>query len=111
MMEGIEAKMMATGLVIAGFSSNNQQGSTNEQPIGCLQSWHDLCMTDVVDAQIKSTDEVKMLFLSSHFLKCYPTEEAIAGRFNMTEKSVQEWTWHYIKKIQALKVVKVSHCH
>jgi hypothetical protein len=117
-MDVIENKTMATGLALAGFAINNQQDvSANDRRFKSMYGssalvvskiWHDLCTTEVEDARIASTDDIKMFFLALHFLKCYPTEELLSGKFKMSEKSCRKWIWYYIKKVQALKVKKVS---
>jgi hypothetical protein len=41
--------------------------------------------------------------MAFHFLKCYPTENQLAGLFQICEKTARKWGWFYAEKMQALK--------
>jgi len=45
--------------------------------------------------------------MSLHFLYRYPTELEREAIFDKSPKTIREWTWYYIEKIQALKAEKV----
>jgi hypothetical protein len=117
-MEDVEGKVLVIGLLLAGYTLSNQQkseqntrrfhGMYGSSPRVVSKIWHDLLGNNAEVSRMKATEGIKWLFLALYFLKCYPTEEAVAGRFGMSEKSARKWVWFFITKIQSLKVIKVS---
>jgi hypothetical protein len=112
--------VMISGLALAGFVLRGQKAEMSDtnvkrfkslygsQPIVVLKVWLDLMTTNIAEARVDGNDaDIKIFFLSLHFLRCYPTEAIMAGRLKVPEKKERKWVWFFIKKIQALKVLKV----
>jgi hypothetical protein len=62
------------------------------------------------DARIDGPDP-RLLLMMGNWLKTYATESQMAGRWQMDEKTIRKWNWHYVIKVQALKLDKVSWEH
>ena len=71
--------------------------------------WDDLLKTSIPRAKIKgSATNLHHFFLALYLLKCYPTENAMAGIFNIGGRLIGEKAWTFVEKLQALKEKKVS---
>jgi hypothetical protein len=68
------------------------------------QIWEDLQSTADPEAPVNALDnDLDAFLIGLHFLKCYPRESKQAGMFNISERTVRKYNWHYATKIQALK--------
>jgi len=68
----------------------------------------DLQTTTIQQARIESKDiKFKYFVMTFNWLKSYKTEHENAGSFKCHEDTVRDWTWFYVKRIQALKEVKI----
>ena len=113
-------EMLQMGLEQIGLSDDQQERverATNvrrfkahygSSPLVVATIWEDLMTTDIPAARIPLKTSPDKLFLAMYFLKVYPTEEQLAGRFTKCEKGARKWTWSVVRKIQALKAQKVS---
>jgi len=78
-------------------------------PIVYVQIWEDLQMTMIPEAHIDSQKMDPDSFLMAiHFLARYLTKQEQTGIFKICDKTACSWSWFYARKIQALKVEKVS---
>ena len=68
--------------------------------------------SDVQDARIDTCNANGVCFahflMALYFLKIYPTLVQITGPFDYSEKTCSKWVWFFVKKIVALKDIKVS---
>lgn len=116
-------EILARGLSLVGLDLSCQRKvcrDTNlerfrshygSNPIIYAQIWEDLQTTPIDEARISGADAntgLNYFLMSIHFLKCYPTEQQQVSRFQISDRTVREWTWFYLKKVQALKAQKVS---
>ena len=77
-------------------------------PIVLAQVWEDLQTTQNPDALVSGTESnLKYFFLACHLLKGYKLEAKLAGVFKISERTVRDKGWEFIRKIQALKLEKV----
>ena len=84
-------------------------GFYGSSPTVCCHIWEDLQTKLTPDAQIPDNKlNLKYFLMAMNFLKCYPTEIAREGPWNISEKVGREWVWYYIKNIQALKAKKIT---
>lgn len=112
-------EILRMGLEQIGFSDDKQERvgrPTNvrrfkahygSSPLVVATIWEDLLTTDIPAARIPSKTSPDKLFLGMYFLKVYPTEEQLAGRFSKCERGARKWAWLFASKIQALKAQKV----
>ena len=115
------SQVLKRGLEILGCDEKAQQRvnrSTNTRrfkrnygpaPLVVSVVWQDLQTTDIVDAKVEAptTKDLDMFLLTLFFVKNIPTEEVIALRFKVNEKTARKWTRHYISKVAALKAIKI----
>ena len=75
-------------------------------PAVLAQIWEDL--QTVLDGGIE-THNVKLFFMSMHYVRAYPVESILCGIFGIkTETTACKWVWYFLRKIQELKSFKVS---
>lgn len=120
LMDISEDAVLERGLLIAGFDHRRQQRvkrATNvtrfrtwfgSRPNLVVQVWNNLQTSD--DQEVRTEGTVKnfeSLLLAMFFLRRYQPELISAGIFKINEKSVRERQWEFVKKISALKHVKI----
>jgi len=79
-------------------------------PMVFARAWNDLQTTTIAAARIDPANEgitISNFLYSILYLKIYPTEEQMSGRWGYCEKTVRKWAWFFIKKIAALKGLKI----
>jgi hypothetical protein len=113
-----ESAFMALGLEYAGDKRWNQQNHLYNvesfkawyaaSPKTCEEIWVDLQMAPEEEGRIDSDANPLFLLLALCFLKGYSTERKLACMFNMNEKTVRKWCASFTRKVQLLKVKKVS---
>jgi hypothetical protein len=114
--------LMSIGLELVGFNAYRQRNVkrlTNlkrfksfygSAPIVYANIWADLLTSDIEEARLSRSDAcIENFLLAVHFLKVYPTDDRLAGQFKMCIKTARKWAWFYLRKVQMLKVKKVSH--
>lgn len=78
-------------------------------PIVCVTIFEDLQTTDDVDARLDDNKiRIDGLLMTLYFLKVYPTEKRREATFDLSPKTMRDWVWYYLRKIQALKKEKVA---
>jgi hypothetical protein len=70
----------------------------------------DLQTTNQIDARVNKPNP-RLLLMIGNWLKTYATESQMVGPWQMDEKTIRKWIWHYSGKVQALKLDKVSWEH
>jgi hypothetical protein len=78
------------------------------KPECAVQMWDAMRTTNIPEARLEANAHIKHLLISLHFLKCYPTEEVLASKFGLDEKTVRNWVWKYVKKLALLKTEKIK---
>jgi hypothetical protein len=116
----IDSEWMAMGLELAGYRNWRRckistnvarfKGWFGASPKTCENMWSDMQTTNGADgAPISRSDSnPRHLLLALRWLRGYPTEKVLEGTFKMSEKTVRKWCFGFVRKIQALKVIKVS---
>jgi hypothetical protein len=115
-------EMQALGLHLAGFSEARQartrqatsldrfRSNYGLSPVTYANVLADLQTTENDDARIDRPDP-RLLLMMGNWLKTYATESQMAGSWQIDEKTIRKWNWHYAVKVQALKLQKVSWEH
>jgi hypothetical protein len=77
-------------------------------PVVCAMLWEDLQTTQVPRARVKGSNlQPKLLLMTLHHLKVYPTEKQAEGPWGMTRKTYRKWVKYFKKKIRRLKAEKI----
>jgi hypothetical protein len=97
-------EIMSKGLELVGFDCHRQQNAlrpTNlrrlkthygSSPSVYAQIWEDLQTTLIPEACLETNMvDADSYLMGIHFLKCYATEDELAGRFQICEKTVRKW--------------------
>jgi len=72
--------------------------------------WTDLQTTMIEEASVDIQNDatrLEDLLMAAHFLKCYPKEEEAEGIFKLSDRTIRNKVWAYVKKLQALKQEKI----
>ena len=82
------------------------------KPKAVSRMWEDLQTTAIGAACIKAEKKNANCFLMTfYFTKNYPLGVVLAGQSKKikagTEKTAADWCWFFLKKLQALKMVKI----
>jgi hypothetical protein len=114
-------EFLRMGLARIGFSPDRQESVSRavnlkrfrahygSNPLVYAQIWEDLQTTMIPEARIDArTTKPDYFLMAINFLARYPTEQEQASRFNICDKTARSWSWFFTRKIQALKVQKVS---
>jgi DDE superfamily endonuclease len=115
-------EVLSKALMLVGFNEERQarvQNKTNEarflehfgsMPQVYAQLWEDLQTTNVAEARIDVQHEKDFDYFMGaiHFLTVYPTEKQRSGIFKRCDRSCREWGWLFVRKIAALKELKVG---
>lgn len=115
------SQVLKRGLEILGCNELAQQRvkrSTNTRrfkrnygppPLVVSVMWHQLQSTNTANARIEgvTAKDFDMFLLALFYMKNYLTEEVMALRFKVDEKTVRKWARHYISKLAALKDTKI----
>jgi hypothetical protein len=114
--------MLRIGLIAVGFTEDRIQKvarRTNlkrfrahygSNPIVYAYIWADLLSTTNPDARIDAAKaDLNAFLMCLNFLKCYPSEPVLAGRFGMCETTTRNWHCFFAKRMQALKTDKVRY--
>jgi hypothetical protein len=113
------AEFFQYGLSLAGFDERKQErscavtnlrrfhGHYGVSPETCAAVFEDLQTTETPAAWINKPNTSYMM-MALNWIKTYKTEEQLAGRYNILEKTARKWVWAYTRAIQALKEEKVS---
>lgn len=76
--------------------------------IVAAQLFEDLQITSIDEARLDDGKISITYFLQAlNFLKVYETEDRREGLFDLSPKTMRDWQWYYVKKIQALKGEKI----
>lgn len=115
-------EVLKLGLVLVGYGRERQKrvrGETNHSrfrsnygfaPLVYAQIWNDLQVASDDAARIDATQigvTLENFLFSLLFLKTYPTEEQLAGRWGYCETIVRKWAWFFLDKIAALRATKI----
>ena len=74
----------------------------------CAEMFADLQTTDTPGARLDVNKiDINCFLMALHFLRCYPTETQREAIFNLSPKTIRQWSWYYLEKIQALKTEKI----
>lgn len=79
-------------------------------PLHAAKVWREIltcqqsCPAAYVDPAVADLDS---FFYGLHFLRCYPRERERASRFSVGAQTMREKSWFYVKKIAALKELKI----
>ena len=77
-------------------------------PSVAAQIFEDLQMTEVDEARLgKNKININYFLSTLYFLKVYETEKRREPVFDRSPKAMRGWVWYYVRKIQALKAVKI----
>jgi hypothetical protein len=114
--EILERGLLAVGIVDPSTACRDSNLDSfhshyGSNPIVYAQIWEDLQTTEIEEAKISgavANTGLDYFLMEIHFLKCYPTEQQQVSRFRVSDRTVREWTWFFLKKVQALKSEKVS---
>jgi hypothetical protein len=114
-------EIQALGLTLAGFTT--RQAKTRQatsldrfrsnyglSPASYANILVDLQTTNQIDARVNKPDP-RLLLMMGNWLKTYATKSQMVGPWQMDEKTIHKWIWHYAGKAQALKLDKVSWEH
>ena len=115
-----EDEMLKQGLFALGWEDHqlqrNQPTTLNDKfrghygakPHVIAQLWEDLLTTDVRKARVvPGKNSLRYFFVTLHFLKRYQTEVERNTTWKISENTLREWTWCYVKKIGYLLESKV----
>ena len=76
--------------------------------IVAAQVFEDLQTTDHEEARLDEDKiEIKYFLQALSFLYIYETEQRREPVFDLSHKTMRNWVWYYVKKIQALKKDKI----
>ena len=75
-------------------------------PEAMVSLWSDLQTTHIVAARVDHID-FKYFMMTFNWLKSYKLLPEMVASFQVCEDTVRTWVWFYVKKIQALKEVKI----
>jgi hypothetical protein len=114
--------MLRLGLIAVGFAEDRIlklaritnlkrfRAHYGSNPIVYAYIWADLLSTTNPDARIDAAKaDFNAYLMCLNFLKCYPSESVLAGRFGMCETTTRKWRCFFARKIQALKTDKVCY--
>ena len=79
-------------------------------PLHAAKVWREIltcqqsCPAAYVDPAVADLDS---FFYGLHFLRCYPRERERASWFSVGAQTMREKSWFYVKKIAALKELKI----
>jgi len=77
-------------------------------PIACAKIFEDLQTSDNDEIRLDDNKiHIDVLLMALLFLYLYPTEKKREAIFDKSPKTIREWTWYYVGKLQALKKEKV----
>ena len=115
------------GLSLAGMSRQRQRRQKKHvnindfkayygaHPMVLAQIWEDLQTTTIPEARIhplgrykKRSVNLKNFLRTHNFLKCYQTEDVRKITSGKSKKTLRKWCWYFLKRMHALKGVKVS---
>ena len=113
------SEILEMGLAWVGFNTNSRAGRKTKldrfkahygaRPQIYAQLWLDLQNTDIAEARVNPKKEKFYYFMMSvHFLKSYKTRHGLAGTFKVHEDTAADWSWHFVRKIRAMKAEKVN---
>jgi len=98
------------GLDFVGFDVIRQRKVNDEENAKRFKAFYGVGHKAVA-ALIKDLPEdkfdLKYLLLALNFAKTYDTEIVMSGWWGLCEDTVRKWAWHYLQKIQVLKLKKV----
>jgi len=90
--------------------TNNERfkGHFGVLPIVGCELWKDLQTTSIEEARIDPDKiDLKYFLMGLHTLRKYPTEIEREAIFDVSIRSGRDWSWFYVRKIQALKALKI----
>ena len=114
-------KFLQRGLERAGFTPWQIQQNNNKKnverfrahygsnPIVLEKQWQDLQNTQIAEAKVNlRVHNWNDLLMTHYYMRLYPTEVVMSGRWNYKEDTIQEKVWSLAYKIAALKGEKVK---
>ena len=98
--------ILQIGLMLVGFDERQRQNCFAQLVTWFRASYgvHPLVYA-VLWWQIREIDSVRSLrhfFMCLNWLKCYSKEAELAGRFNLSDKTVRKWCMYYARTIGTL---------
>ena len=112
--------LMQLGLEIVHFTKKRISKSNNERNVhrfkvhfGCTphvacEIFKDLQQTDIEQAFVPpGSRNIRHYLMALHMVKVYPTEIEREAVFDISPSHSREWCWFFIKKISALKHLKI----
>lgn len=111
-------EMLVLGLALIKKTVRNpaapRSKQNNERFLACFGTtpeaastlFGDLQTTNIMEARIESIC-FKYFMMTLNWIKSNKLQPELAGTFEVHEDTVRKWTWFYIKRIQALKEVKI----
>jgi hypothetical protein len=70
-------------------------------PIVAAKAW--AALKDSLSPVNRRKANVDHLFWTLHWLKKYPEEEELAGKFHKTEKTIRKWLWISVIRLARLE--------
>lgn len=109
---------LSIGLEAAGFDEIRQKCCIEQKlirfnahfgagPTSCSLIFQDIQKEDCAGEKRINQPDIFYFFMSMMWLKAYPSEPVLAGKFQVSERSVRKWCWRFLEAIQALKSKKV----
>lgn len=95
---------------LARKKTNNQrfQSMFGVAPYTACVVFEDMMTTHIPEAKVEGSNlELRDFLIALHFLRKYPKEDDYERIFDMSKGWVRGIIWKYVKKIQALKAIKV----
>jgi len=70
--------------------------------------FEDLQITEIEEARLDENKiSIKYYLIAMHFVKVYDVEGRREPIFDLSPKTMREWVWYYVEKIQNLKHEKI----
>lgn len=119
------SQVLLVGLELMGFSNasirrrkletliKDFEADFGPHPYHVAQVWNDMLTTNIPAAAVGPEGQIKHLLMGLHWLRCYKTNKQHKKSFNidgkkvLDTKTVRKWTEIYVKKIAALKQLKI----
>ena len=84
------------------------QSNFGIHPFHVARVWSDMLTTTIPDAQLNpSKEKPEHMLTALFFLRVYPTEDQKVSPLNLDPKTSRKWQWIFVKKIAALKDLKI----
>lgn len=88
-------------------NQNRFRSHYGSEPIVYAALWKTIQAQNVDQNANERKLKLDHFLMALFFLKCYPKESHLAGKFNVSEKTARDIVWFHVGKIQELKAIKV----